>query len=214
MQNISGIETRWKGGSEPFMEYAIVVYPDVEVSTKIVQVRDNFTRQYKQKSSPKAKPHILIAHFQATESMEDTIGRWIHRICGQARSFLVAFNNYSGSPTHSIFLRVQDDALFRDLNNRLKVIDQYLGSNGCSEARFFDRPHLAIANGLDSTTYEAAMFDYSRQSFHEDFLLNSLVLLKRHNQFDEYREATIFSLYPPDTNMQNGVAQQLKQQSI
>ena len=42
---------------------------------------------YKQKIAVKTKPHITIANFLAKESMEETLIRWIHRICSQHKSF-------------------------------------------------------------------------------------------------------------------------------
>ena len=48
------------------------------------------------------KPHITLASFRPGEEAEDTLIRWIHRICQQHRSFRLALNNYSGIPPHTI----------------------------------------------------------------------------------------------------------------
>jgi 2'-5' RNA ligase len=47
------------------------------------------------------KPHITLAAFQAGEETEDTVIRWIQRICHQHKSFDIALNNYSGIPPHT-----------------------------------------------------------------------------------------------------------------
>lgn len=187
-------------------EYLLVAHPDSTVYNKIVDIEQSFFDAYKQKIAVKTKPHITVANFLARESMEETIIRYIHRICSQYKSFPVALNNYSGFPPHTIYIRIQDHAPFEQLASQLKVVDQYVRSNGCPEARLIFRPHLTIARGLDDSVYNKAMFDYSQKTFHEIFQLTELILLKRSNQFDACKQVNVFRFYPPDTNMYSEVA--------
>jgi 2'-5' RNA ligase len=187
-------------------EYLLVAHPDADVNNKIVDMKQSFVDVYKQKIAIKTKPHITIANFLAKESMEETLIRYIHRICKQYKSFAVTLNNYSGFPPNKIYVRVQDHEPFKQLASQLKVIDQYVQANGCPQARITLRPHLTIAGGLDIDVYNRAMLDYSQKTFHETFQLTELVLLKRSNQFDHCRQVNIFCLYPPDINTYNAVA--------
>ncbi len=52
--------------------------------------------------------------------MEDTLIRWIQRICNRYSSFDLTLNNYSGFPPHTIYLRVQDPEPFRELMRQLR----------------------------------------------------------------------------------------------
>jgi len=200
------METRLVKGNLQFWEYLLVAHPDTNVYNKIVDVKQSFFDVYKQKIPIKTKPHITAANFLGRESMEETLIRWIHRICSQHKCFNVTLNNYSGFPPHSIYVRVQDHAPFKHLAAQLKVIDEYVRSNGCPGARLITRPHLTIARRLDNNLYNKAMLDYSQKTFHETFQLTELVLLKRSNQFDSLKEVNVFHFYPPDTNMYNEVA--------
>lgn len=190
----------------PLWEYLLVGHPDSNVSNKIADVKQSFFKDYNQKISDITKPNITVASFLAMESMEETLIRWIHRICSQQKSFMVTLNNYSGFPPHTIYLRVQDPAPFKQLASQLKVIDQYIQSNGCPQANFIYRPYLSIARSLDNTVYNKAMPDYSQKTFHETFQLTELLLLKRINEFDHCRQVNVFRFYPPDTNIYNEVA--------
>jgi 2'-5' RNA ligase len=193
-------------GSQELWEYLLVAHPDENVDNKITEEKKIFFNTYKQRLAVKTKPHITIANFLATESMEETVIRWIHRVCSQCKSFPVTLNNYSGFPPDTIYVRIQDHSPFKQLAAQLKVIDHYVRSNGCPEARLIYHPHLTIAGGLDSNVYNKAMADYSQKIFHESFLLTELLLLKRNNQFDTCKQVNVFRFYPPDTNIYNQVA--------
>lgn len=200
------MKTTLENRAQQLWEYLLVAHPDENVYNKIADEKNVFFETYKQKVAVKTKPHIAIANFLATETMEETVIRWIHRICSQYKSFPVTFNNYSGFPPDTIYIRIQDHSPFKQLAVQLKVIDEYVRSNGCPEVRLIYRPHLTIAKALDNNVYDKAMLDYSQKTFHETFLLTGLVLLKRINQFDTCKEVNVFRFYPPDTNMYNQVA--------
>src|SRR5688500_19234164 len=139
------MESTFGNGSQELWEYLLVVHPDENVGKKIMDEKKSFFEAYNQKIDIKTKPHITIANFLATESMEETVIRWIHRICGHYKSFPVTLNNYSGFPSHSIYVRIQDHAPFKQLASELEAIDQYVRLNGRPPARLIARPHLTIA---------------------------------------------------------------------
>jgi 2'-5' RNA ligase len=142
------------------------------------------------------KPHITLAAFQAGEETEDTIIRWIQRICHQHKSFDIALNNYSGIPPHTIYLRVQDPQPLRELMQQLRAIDEFIRSSGWPPVNLTGRPYLSIAGGLTEKVYNKAMPDYSRKTFHGVFRVDELVLLKRRHSFDPCKTVNIFRLSP------------------
>lgn len=142
------------------------------------------------------KPHITLAAFQAGEETEDTVIRWIQRICHQYRSFDIALNNYSGIPPHTIYLRVQDPRPLRELMQQLQAIDEFIRSSGWPPVNLTGRPHLTIAGGLTERIYNKAMPDYSRKTFHGILRVDELVLLKRRHSFDPCKTINIFRLSP------------------
>ena len=173
-------------------EYLLVIYPGGELEEKLLDEQQQFADDYAIKV--RNKPHITVAAFQAGEVMEDTLIRWIQRICNHHGSFDLTLNNYSGFPPHTIYLRVQDPEPFRDLMQQLRAVDEFIRSSGRPPAKLISRPFLSIAGGLTEQIYNKAMPDYSRKTFHDTFHVGELVLLKRTHSFDPCKTVNIFRL--------------------
>lgn len=191
--------------AEGLWEYLLVIRPDAHVCSKLSAEKQEFSERY-HSSAIQLKPHITIGAFLAPERVENTIIKWIQRICSMQKSFPVVLNNYSGYPEHTIFLRVQNPEPFQELAFQLNVIDNFIRSNNCPPLKLVSRPHLSIAAKLPAEIYGKAMPEYSRRLFHEVFMATELLLLKRLNQFDSCRHVNVFRFYPPDTNSYNQVA--------
>ena len=171
-------------------EYLLVIYPYGDLQDQLLSEQQQFSSDYGLHMIVRNKPHITVAAFQAGEPMEDTLIRWIQRICNRHRSFDITLNNYSGFPPHTIYLRVQDPLPFRELMQQLRAIDDFIRSSGCPPVNLINRPYLSIAGGLTEQVYNKAMPDYSRKTFHGTFQVDELVLLKREHAFDPCR--TVF----------------------
>ncbi len=187
-------------------EYLLVGHPDRPVYNKVIEEKEQFAVAYDQKIASKTKPHITIANFLASEPMESTIIRWLQRICGAQQSFTVTLNNYSGFPPHTIYLRVQDPQPFEQLAKQLKTVDDFIRASACPPARLITRPHLSIARRLPEQVYNKAMMDYAQKTFHESFMLDELLLLRRQHQFDTCKTVQIFRLRPTENNILSDVA--------
>jgi len=173
---------------EHLYEYLLVAHPDSDVYKKIEIEKQIFYNEFKAKSAIHAKPHITVANFIAKESMEETLIRWIQRICNQRERFIV-----------TIFLRVQNEKPFKQLANELKVVNAYVSSCSCPPMKLITKPHLSIARSLTEEVYFKALIQYSHKSFHESFVVNELLLLRRKNQFDSCKPINVFGLPPANT---------------
>ena len=180
------------GGPYVRAEYLLVIYPGSDLQDKLLEEQQQFSDEYA--VSVRNKPHITVAAFQVGEVMEDTLIRWIQRICNRHASFDLTLNNYSGFPPHTIYLRVQDPHPFRQLMQQLRAIDEFIRSSGCPPVNLISRPYLSIAGGLTEQVYNRAMPEYSRKTFHDSFHVNELVLLKRAHAFDACKTVNIFRL--------------------
>ena len=189
-------------------EYLLVIYPYGELQDKLLDEQQQFASDYGLPMTTTMsggaagpvptgnKPHITVAAFQAGEPMEDTLIRWIQRICNRHKSFDITLNNFSGFPPHTIYLRVQDPQPFRELMQQLKAIDDFIRSSGCPPVNLINRPYLSIAGGLTEQVYNRAMPEYSRKDFHDSFHVKEMVLLKREHSFDACKTVNIFRLLP------------------
>ena len=190
------------------MEYLLVIYPYGELFEKLVEEQQQFLSDYGLIMTGRNRPHITVAAFQAGEQMEDTLIRWIHRICRRNECFEITLNNYSGFPPHTIYLRVQDPQPFRQLMHQLRAIDDFIRSSGCPPVNLISRPYLSIAGGLTEQVYNRAMADYSQRTFHESFRVEELVLLKREHSFDACRTVNVFRL--PINDLMTGLGQNVE----
>jgi 2'-5' RNA ligase len=184
-------------------EYLLVAHPDTIVNEKVIAEKQFFYDEFKEKVSIKTQPHITIANFLAKESMEETLTRWIQRICTQQQSFTVSLNNYSGFPAHTIYLRVQNQQPFQKLAKDLKVLNGYVSSCACPPIKIISKPHLSIARRLPEDIYFKALTQYAQKSFHESFMVKELLLLKRKHQYDACKHINVFGLTPEEITLFN-----------
>lgn len=177
-------------------KYLIVAQPDSDVSNRVMEEKQSFYDAYKEKAAINTKPHITVSSFLAKESMEDTMIRWIQRICSQQKSFTAILNNYSGFPPHTIYLRVQDEQPFQKLRKDLAVINTYISSCSNAPVKIDSRPHVSIARSLPEEIYFKALIHYAHKSFHESFAVNKLYLIKKEHPDDEGKSINVFGLLP------------------
>jgi 2'-5' RNA ligase len=184
-------------------EYLLVAYPDKSCLEKIAAERTLFNETYKLRPKAALKPHIVITNFFASEGMESTLVRWLQRICSLELGFELTLNNYSGYPTHNIFLRVLDATPIQHFVAQLNLIKDFVQP---APGGFFRRPHVTIGSKLTTGIYEQALSDYSRKIFHESFHVDELVLLKRKDSFGALRTVQVFGLLPANNDLFNKVA--------
>jgi hypothetical protein len=82
-------------------EYLLVIYPYGDLEDKLLEEQQQFSTEYGLQMRGRNRPHITAAAFQAGEGMEETLIRWIGRICNRYQSFDLTLNNYSGFPPHT-----------------------------------------------------------------------------------------------------------------
>jgi 2'-5' RNA ligase len=184
--------------SNGLFEYLLVASPDDRVCAKIMAEKEYFSANYKIKGASKALPHITLANFFAWDRMEDTFLRYLQRIGGDQNSFAVTLNNYSGLPSHTIFLCVQDPVQFEVLATKLRAISPYIKGNKLPPGQFITNPHMTIARRLHTIIYKEAMEEYSSKPFNESFKVTELVLLRRQHQYDQCKRVAVFSLQPTE----------------
>ncbi|MFP5043068.1 2'-5' RNA ligase family protein [Parasediminibacterium sp. JCM 36343] len=179
---------------EPLFEYLLVATPEKHIYQQVMVEKQLFADTYKEQIAIKTKPHITGSRFFAKEAMEATIIRWMGRAIGMQQKFIVALNNYSGFPPHSIYIRIQEHQPFKQLATALEPIDQYVRSNDCPPMRLIRHPHLTIARKLSTQVFEKAIRNYAEKTFEASFEVQELVLLRRKDQFDTCKQICSFHL--------------------
>ena len=176
-------------------EYVLVIQPSGLILEKLSQEQSTLTKE----GIARFNPQIKVAGFRAKDFMEATIIRWMQKICSLQKSFHITFNNYSGFPSGSIHLRIMEHEPFHQFTKELAVIDDYIKSSGFPAMRMVSKPHLTIASKMEARDYEKAMVEFSQKCFHENFLANELVLVKRRNAFEKGKIIHVFGLLPSES---------------
>jgi hypothetical protein len=185
--------------------YSLVAFPDAFVTQKIRIERELFGQVYKQQEHIASKPGITIATFFAFEAMEETLLRYIQRVCSSLECFEVMLNNYSGFPFHSLYLRVQNPEAFKKIGKGLKVIQDYLISCSCPPLNVINNPRLSLAEGLTEEIYLQVMFDYSQKTFHESFKVDQIVMKSKNNQYESAKTINVFPLRPVESLLSTNI---------
>lgn len=172
--------------------YVLAIAPHGETAVKILEEQNEFINAFYPDSTPLAKPFIIVSKFDAREEMEETLIRWLQKIIGQEQSFLLTLNNYSAVPPDTICLRLQEHAVFFYFLKKLEVLNHHIPTI----SGFFKRPYLAFASQLPPDIYERAVPHYSRKSFHESFIVNELLLMRKESAFEPFKTIQVFGLLP------------------
>ena len=183
-------------------EYMLLANPDEAVLQKIIVEKKYFEDKYETDVAIKTLPHIIVANFLAKEIIEERICRLLQNVCNQNYSFTTALNNFSGLPSHSVFLRVQNIQPFKHLHNGLQALDNLLKTNECPTLQIIDNPNLTIARQLPEEVYNEAIKEYAQRDFHELFTVDKLALLKRADSYEKWQHVNYFYL-PQERNSFN-----------
>ncbi len=176
-------------------EYLLMANPGEEALIKVMGEKEIFSSCYTVNAAKKTLPHITIATFLAKETMEETLIKWMNKIISNQYAFDVMLNNFSGFPSsRTVYARVQNHEPFKQLSASLKTIDEYIRSNGFPRAMLINHPHVTIAKRLQPQVYEKALKDYSHKTFNAYFPVNELILSRRQNEYDEYKQVAVFKL--------------------
>ena len=160
-------------------EYELYVSTDSLTHQKITAEKSYFNKTYLNKKEDKYSSDIFISSFQVKEGMEDTVVRWLEKICFLNKGFQIILNNYSCIPEQEIFIRIQNLSAIQQLVNQLKMVDSFITSANCPSPHFNYSPHVTIANKLNPSIYYLAIKEYGKKLFYASFDVKSLVLLKR-----------------------------------
>jgi hypothetical protein len=125
---------------------------------------------------------LEIARFEALSRLEDTIGRWTQRICGEQQTIDLVVNNFSGTPSQTVFARILDQAPLKKLVAQLRKLDQYLTGNGQQPLTAVNRFSLTIAEDVHTAGFENLLYRLGRVEFTEKIQVKKLLLQKREKQ--------------------------------
>lgn len=166
---------------EEWPEYRLVIPAEEPVSRQVKQLRSEWESVYGSRSVSEKPPSITIACFEAREEMEDMLIRWTQKICEHQEAFLVTLNNFSAIPPHIVYIKVQDEAPFKQLAGQLRTLENFMRTEDDRKAKIFEKPFIKLGRFPDLASQQD-WFHYSHQLFHAAFMARKMVLFKLENK--------------------------------
>ena len=177
-------------------DYSLIVFPEGEGGERVKQLAGNFFRTFRDDLFPQELPLIELAGFRAREAMEETLIRWIQRVCHMQRRFWVQLDGFCEQHSSGLYLQVQDHRPFTKIAGSLHVVDQYIQSCGGPPVEWIKTPHCRITDSATTNEYEQTKKWFMDKAFHADFFVHSLVLMKQVSESGSAELVNVFPLLP------------------
>jgi len=158
------------------VRYELLIRPEGTLSAEIALFADTLRERFRPIGHE--GPHIPLASFQAWESMEPTLIRWIQRICSGTPCFRLAINNFGGVPPSTICLRIQDGSHLRLLTGQLRVIEGYIDNGNGQPVTWNPRPQLCLGGPLPEQAYPEALLAFAGMEYNASLPVSRMVLKK------------------------------------
>lgn len=95
---------------------------------------------------------VPVATFTAAPRMEDTLQRWLQRICLQQAPLSLTFNNIGAAPPEMWYLRTLNAYTVQPLITALRSLDMYLSAHQYAGISAMPRIGVPVASGLLNNT--------------------------------------------------------------
>jgi 2'-5' RNA ligase len=160
-------------------EYLLVLSPQQELAEKIMNIKNQFSKDYKTAVAKTTWPHITLVNFVTWEMMEEKLLQRLQAIAMGITPFKVELKDYGSFPSHTIFINVISKLPIQNLVRELKTAQRLMKLNNENKPHFIDEPHLTICRKLKPWQYEQGWLEYSQRNFTGRFIADSMLLLKR-----------------------------------
>lgn len=180
-----------------YSTYKLVIYPEGDGGARIRDLAKTIKGASPAGMNVLTRPYIQIASFQGRELMEDTLIRWIQRVCNSQNRFDLQLNNFGSHPNHCLFLRIMNPEPVAKLINTLQVIENYIITNGSGYLRWTKKPVCFLTDGEARQEWSDYIRVQLAKDFYDSFRVYNLVLVKLTGAADAAEEiVNVFPLYP------------------
>lgn len=166
-------------------DYMLVLNPHEELRDRITEVREQFNKDYKVKSSP-SKPNLLLCSFTQLAMMEERIIRNMGQIAMAYPPFKIELRDFGSFPSHTIYVKVTSkvpiQALVRKIRSEAQALMKF---NDDHKPYFSSEPHFTLGLKLKPWQYEKAWLEYSNKHLTGRFIAGEMLLLKREHEGDK-----------------------------
>jgi 2'-5' RNA ligase len=160
-------------------EYLLVISPNEGLRDRILEVKKNFSEEFKAPIAFGTKPHITLAKFVTWNMMEEKIATRFRHIAMGETPFKIELKDFGSYPSHTIYINVATKIPVQELSKKLREVQRLMKANPDYPPHFLNDPHLTIARKLKPWQYEQGWLKYSHSHFRATIIVDSMLLLKR-----------------------------------
>jgi len=161
-------------------EYLIVLDPHEELCNRIIQVKKEFSEEYKTSTILSGRPHVTLVNFVQYELMEERLVNRLKTIAMGYYPIKIELKDYGSFPSHTIYINVTSKLPVQNLVKEIRAQAQRLMKlNDDNKPHFILEPYIPIARKLVPWQYEKSWLEYSKKHFTGRFIADGMLLLKR-----------------------------------
>ena len=161
-------------------EYLLVLNPNEELRSRIMQVKKDFYENYQLGKPPGGKINLALVNFLQYEMMEERIINRIKVVSMGYHPFKVELKDFGSFPSHTIYINVTSKLPIQNLVKQLRSQTQRLMKmNDENKPHFMSEPFITVGRRLKPWQYEKGWLEYSNKHFTGRFIADSMLLLKR-----------------------------------
>ena len=162
-----------------YNEYKIVLRPNEDLASKIVEIKKTFSDKFKTGFSNSSIITIPLVSFVQLEMKEKQVLNNLQAIADHYRPFKVNLKDFGSLPTHSIFISIESRQQVLNLVKELKSAQQWMQPDRENKAHFINNPFITIASKLLPWQFEKGWLEYKNHYFTGSFMADEMVLMKR-----------------------------------
>jgi len=161
-------------------EYLIVLDPHEELCNRIIQLKKEFSEEYKTSTILSGRPHVTLVNFVQYELMEERLVNRLKTIAMGYYPIKIELKDYGSFPSHTIYINVTSKLPVQNLVKEIRAQAQRLMKlNDDNKPHFILEPYIPIARKLVPWQYEKSWLEYSKKHFTGRFIADGMLLLKR-----------------------------------
>jgi hypothetical protein len=185
------VESAWQE-----YDYVLAVFPEGEGGEQVKRLACELQSIPDKAATWPETPSIRVARFRAREEMEETLIRWIQRVCHMQQRFRVEVEGPISDSDGGAFLRVRDHGPFKKLANGLAMVDQYIQSCGEPPVEWTGVVHCRLTDMTGKENRRSWQPGEHERHFQANFLVHSLVLMKEGPGSSRPELVNVFPLFP------------------
>ncbi|MEO6636955.1 MAG: 2'-5' RNA ligase family protein [Ginsengibacter sp.] len=180
-----------KKESHSVAEYLLVLQPHEALWKEIVLIKEKFAKDFDCEMARAGLPYITLATFKQYQATETHIRQALRNSLKTLEPFKIEMKGFGCFPSHTIYINIVSKVQIMHTVKVARQGQRFMKIDKNTKPYFITDPHLTIARKLLPWQYEKGWLEYQQTDFHERFIADHALLLKR-KQGERYKPVEKF----------------------